>query len=62
MWLLNVVSIIILSLTSNLLMVGKRFAYLIQVISPSWLMIDEEDLKQDLTDEQDLKMFSKNKI
>ena len=60
MWLLNVVSITILSLMSNLLMVGKKFSYLIQLISFNWLMIDEEDLKQDLTDEEDLKGFSIN--
>ena len=47
---------------SNLLSVGKTFSYLIWVLSLSWLMIDEEDLKQDLIDEEDLKMFSINKM
>ena len=62
MWLLKIVSITIFSLMSNLLTVGKTFSYLIQVISLSWLMIDEEDLKQDLTDEEDLKGSSINKM
>ena len=47
---------------SNFLIVGKTFSYLIQVISLSSLMIDEEDLKQDLTDEEDLKGSSINKM
>ena len=45
MWLLNVVSLIVLSLMSNLLTVGKTVAYLIWVLSLGWLMIDEKDLK-----------------
>ena len=44
---------------SNLLIVGKTFTYLIQVISLSWLMIDEEDL---IDEEDSKKVFSQQDV
>ena len=47
---------------SNFLSIGKPIAYIIQVLSLSWLMIDEEDLKKIWLMKKILKGFNQQDV